>query len=33
KLAARDAWQPVILNVALPPDLVRVETTSIETRQ
>ncbi|HHR4822483.1 TPA: SoxR reducing system protein RseC, partial [Salmonella enterica] len=28
-----DAWQPVILNVALPPDLVRVETTSIETRQ
>ncbi|EBE8906470.1 SoxR reducing system protein RseC, partial [Salmonella enterica] len=25
--------QPVILNVALPPDLVRVETTSIETRQ
>ncbi|EHB7343820.1 SoxR reducing system protein RseC, partial [Salmonella enterica] len=27
------AWQPVILNVALPPDLVRVETTSIETRQ
>ncbi|ENG1230209.1 SoxR reducing system protein RseC, partial [Salmonella enterica subsp. enterica serovar Newport] len=26
-------WQPVILNVALPPNLVRVETTSIETRQ
>ncbi|ECY4494915.1 SoxR reducing system protein RseC, partial [Salmonella enterica subsp. enterica serovar Stanley] len=23
----------VILNVALPPNLVRVETTSIETRQ
>lgn len=33
KLAERDAWQPVILNVALPPNLVRVETTSIETRQ
>lgn len=33
KLAERDARQPVILNVALPPDLVRVETTSIETRQ
>lgn len=33
QLAKRDAWQPVILNVALPPDLVRVETTSIETRQ
>lgn len=33
KLSERDAWQPVILNVALPPDLVRVETTSIETRQ
>ena len=26
KLAEREAWQPVILNVALPPDLLRVET-------
>ena len=26
KLAEREAWQPVILNVALPPDLIRVET-------
>ena len=26
KLAKREAWQPVILNVALPPDLIRVET-------
>ncbi|VDY38890.1 SoxR reducing system protein RseC [Salmonella enterica subsp. arizonae] len=33
KLSERDAWQPVILNVALPPGLVRVETTSIEMRQ
>lgn len=31
KLAEREAWQPVILNVALPPDLVRVETPSSET--
>ncbi|VDZ77385.1 Sigma factor RpoE regulatory protein RseC [Salmonella bongori] len=33
KLAERDTWQPVILSVALPSELVRVETTSIETRQ
>ncbi|AKE59617.1 SoxR-reducing system protein RseC [Citrobacter farmeri] len=31
KLAAREAWQPVILNVALPPDMIRVETPSTET--
>lgn len=31
KLAAREAWQPVILNVALAPGLVRVETSSTET--
>ncbi|MBJ9292693.1 SoxR-reducing system protein RseC [Citrobacter werkmanii] len=31
KLAEREAWQPVILNVALPPDLIRVETPSTET--
>lgn len=31
KLAEREAWQPVILNVALPPGLVRVETPSSET--
>lgn len=30
KLAAREAWQPVILNVALPPDMIRVETPSGE---
>ncbi|HFZ8995878.1 TPA: SoxR-reducing system protein RseC [Citrobacter freundii] len=33
KLAGREAWQPVILNVALPPGLVRVETTEAETGQ
>lgn len=26
RLAARQSWQPVILNVALPPDLLRVDT-------
>ena len=31
KLAEREAWQPVILNVALPPDMIRVETPSGET--
>lgn len=31
KLTAREAWQPVILNVALPPDMIRVETPSTET--
>lgn len=30
KLAGRETWQPVILNVALPPDLVRVEATSTD---
>ncbi|HAT8014736.1 SoxR-reducing system protein RseC [Citrobacter rodentium] len=28
KLAGRESWQPVILSVALPPDLVRVDATS-----
>lgn len=27
-LASREAWQPVILSVGLPPDLLRVDTTS-----
>lgn len=31
KLAERESWQPVILNVALPPDMIRVETPSTET--
>lgn len=31
KLATREAWQPVILSVALAPGLVRVETSSTET--
>ena len=31
KLAAREVWQPVILNVALSPDMIRVETPSGET--
>lgn len=31
KLAEREAWQPVILNVALPPDMIRVETSSTKT--
>lgn len=30
-LAERESWQPVILNVALPPDMIRVETPSTET--
>lgn len=30
KLASREAWQPVILNVALPPGLVRVDTSSTD---
>lgn len=30
KLAAREAWQPVILNVALPPGIVRVDTSSAD---
>jgi sigma-E factor negative regulatory protein RseC len=28
QLAARQSWQPVILSVALPPDLLRVDTPS-----
>lgn len=32
KLAERDAWQPVILSVALAPDQLRVETLSSEAR-
>lgn len=32
KLAVREAWQPVILSVGLPPDLLRVETLSSEAR-
>lgn len=31
KLAEREAWQPVILNVALAPGLVRVDTSTGET--
>ncbi|MBB1201932.1 SoxR-reducing system protein RseC [Enterobacteriaceae bacterium 89] len=33
KLASRDAWQPVILSVGLPPDMLRVETPSSEISQ
>ncbi|MRS14626.1 SoxR-reducing system protein RseC [Enterobacteriaceae bacterium RIT691] len=33
RLAAKDAWQPVILSVGLPPDLLRVDTTSSEMSQ
>ncbi|WP_436856763.1 SoxR-reducing system protein RseC [Citrobacter tructae] len=33
KLAERESWQPIILNVALPPGLVRVDTTSTENGQ
>ncbi|HDR2891711.1 TPA: SoxR-reducing system protein RseC [Enterobacter asburiae] len=32
KLAGREEWQPVILNVALAPDQLRVETLSSEAR-
>ncbi|MEB0951189.1 SoxR-reducing system protein RseC [Citrobacter sedlakii] len=32
QLAERESWQPVILNVALPPGLVRVDATSSESR-
>ncbi|MCU6670553.1 SoxR-reducing system protein RseC [Enterobacteriaceae bacterium H4N4] len=32
KLAAREAWQPVILSVGLPPDELRVEILSSEAR-
>jgi len=30
RLAARQAWQPVILSVALPPDLLRVDATPVD---
>ena len=33
QLAARQSWQPVILSVALPPDLVRIETPSSDMGQ
>ena len=33
KLASRNEWQPVILSVGLPPDLLRVETASSEISQ
>lgn len=33
RLASRDAWQPVILSIGLPPDLLRVETPSSEMSQ
>ncbi|GHM23697.1 hypothetical protein EBZU44_22410 [Enterobacter cloacae] len=32
RLTAREAWQPVILSVALAPDQLRVETLSSEAR-
>lgn len=32
QLAERESWQPVILNVALPPGFVRVDATSSESR-
>ena len=28
RLAARETWQPVILSVGLPPDLIRTTTSS-----
>lgn len=33
KLASREAWQPVILSVGLPPDLLRVDASSSELSQ
>lgn len=33
KLASREAWQPVILSVGLPPDMLRVDTSSSEMSQ
>ncbi|EPC9770869.1 SoxR reducing system protein RseC, partial [Shigella sonnei] len=33
KFAARAEWQPIILSVALPPDLVRFETSSEDASQ
>lgn len=31
-LSSRESWQPVILSVGLPPDILRVETPSSESR-
>jgi sigma-E factor negative regulatory protein RseC len=31
-LSSRESWQPVILSVGLPPDVLRVETPSSESR-
>lgn len=33
KLASREAWQPVIISIGLPPDLLRVEHTTSELSQ
>lgn len=33
RLAAKEAWQPIILSVGLPPDLLRVDTSSSEMSQ
>lgn len=33
KLAAREGWQPVILSVGLPPNMLRVEASSSELSQ
>lgn len=33
KLASREAWQPVIISVGLPPDLLRVDASSSELSQ
>ncbi|APG19247.1 SoxR reducing system protein RseC [Kosakonia radicincitans] len=32
KLAARSEWQPVILSVGLPPEMIRVDSTTAENR-
>jgi sigma-E factor negative regulatory protein RseC len=32
-LASRQSWQPVIISVGLPPDLVRIETPSSQLGQ
>lgn len=33
KLTSRDAWQPVILSIGLPPDMLRIETLSSDMSQ
>lgn len=33
KLASREAWQPIIISIGLPPDLLRVDNTSSELSQ